>query len=492
MIKKRNNFIIIFCIIFIFFLSRLCFCDNVFEDVTEKMGLVGGLPEEAAWGDFNNDGWVDIYVSGILWRNDGGKRFIKMEGLPSSMQGEGLWGDFDNDGYLDLYSFYTHKLFRNIKGKTFVDVSEKLPPSPIGYSRGAAWGDFNGDGYLDLYVSGYEASFGGEIYPDVIFRNEAGKSFTEVWRTKKEMLQSARGVTACDFDEDGDLDIYVSNYRLFPNLLWRNDGKGIFEEVAELYGVAGDGDLGAWGHTIGSAWGDFDNDGHFDLFVGNFSHPAEYQDRPKFLKNLGEEGGFRFKDLSSTAGLRWQESYASPALGDFDNDGFLDLFLTTIYTGDTSVLYRNNGDWTFTDVTKGSNIGDVSVFYRATPQTYKAAWADYDNDGYLDLVSGGSLFRNTGGGNYWLKVRLEGVGRFNRSAIGAQVRIRSGERILVRQVEAGTGEGNQNDLTLHFGLGNQKGPMEMEIRWTDGTKQKMTVRKVNRLITVGKKTRMRD
>jgi len=443
-----------------------------FEDVTEQVGAAIGT-DPVAWGDYDNDGWVDLCTWGHVWHNEKGARFKK---LPKArVASYSIWADYDNDGYLDVFGpGGGGKLYRNVKGETF-EVSKGLPDIGIPVSLGACWGDFNGDGYIDLYVGGYE-KWTVANYPDVILLNGKGASFTEVWRTPEGRYQPARGITAADFDEDGDLDVYVSNYRLQPNLLWQNDGRGSFTDVAGPYGVAGDGGLGAWGHTIGSAWGDFDNDGHLDLFVGNFSHPPAYQDRPKFYKNLGKEGGFHFKDMSSSAGLRWQESYASPALGDFDNDGFLDLYFTTVYPGDHSVLYHNNGDWTFTDVTAEAGV--------VTERTYQAAWADFDNDGDLDLLSGGKLFRNPGGANHWLKVHLQGNGTsVNRAAIGAQVRIRLGEQVLTRQVEGGTGQGNQNDLTLHFGLGDHGGPVRLEVRWPDGTTQELSS-PVDRLIVV--------
>ena len=137
------------------------------------------------------------------------------------------------------------------------------------------------------------------------------------------------------------MDMFVSNYRLQSNHLWRSDGKGKFENVAATFGAAGKpkgvinytGGIryGISGHTIGSAFGDLDNDGHIDLFVGNFSHPPKSQDRPEFLRNLGPKGEYKFEDKSPHAGLAWQESFASPTLGDFDNDGDLDLYFTTVY-----------------------------------------------------------------------------------------------------------------------------------------------------------------
>lgn len=444
-----------------------------FEDVTEEVGLKGLSGGVAAWGDYNNDGWPDLYTGGQLWRNEKGKRFTRVTGVPLS--GDGIWGDFDNDGWLDLFSWNGKgNVFRNLKGKGFQPIGKAFPQLPMPVSLGAVWGDFDGDGFLDLYVGGYE-TWGKANYVDAIYRNRGNGTFAEVWRTKGRP-QPARGITAADFDEDGDLDVYVSNYRLAPNLLWQNDGKGKFTDIATKTKTAGDGGLGAWGHTIGSAWGDFDNDGHFDLFVGNFSHPPSYQDRPKFLRNGGPAGKFVFEDKSKTAGLKWQESYASPALADFDNDGRLDLFFTTVYRGDRSVLYRNRGGWKFENATAGSKVD--------MPTTYQAAWADFDGDGYLDLVTGGRLFRNPGGKNHWLKVRLIGGGKVNRAAIGTQVRIRLGKEVLTRQVEGATGQGNQNDLTLHFGLRDHIQLVNVEIRWPDGKRQTIAGVKPDRVLTV--------
>ena len=458
-------------VVLVLLLAAAAAAQTPFIDVTADTGL-SPSNSAAAWGDFNNDGWVDLYDGVSLWRNDAGKRFTKVE--PGPTGDKGVWGDFDNDGFLDLYCGGNGKLFRNVDGKTFADVTRLLPERPMDVCRGAAWGDFNGDGYLDLYVGGYEIWEVQAEYPDVILASEAGKSFKEVWRQPAPVLR-ARGVTAADFDEDGDLDIYVSNYRLQPNLLWLNDGTGVFQDVAAAAGAAGDGELGAWGHTIGSAFGDLDNDGRLDLFVGNFSHAPDYQDRPKFLKNLGPDGKFVFQDKTAGAGLAWQESFASPALGDFDNDGYLDLFFNTVYPGDRSVLYRNNGDWTFTDVTDAAGV--------ATANTYQAAWADFDNDGDLDLISGGRLFANPGGTNHWIKVRLIGRGSVNRAAIGAQVRITIGDMTLTRHVSPATGEGNQDDLTLHFGLGAHGGDVRLDVRWPGGDVQSLQS-PADRLVTV--------
>ena len=451
-----------------------------FVDVTDEVGISGG--GQCAWADYDGDGWVDALIGGRLFRNIEGGHFEDVT-QAAGLSGLGAlctWGDSDNDGDLDLVcSTGAGALWINNGDGTFSDGKAGLPDLPTVNSRGVAWADLNGDGLLDLYIGGYE-TWEKAVYPDAIYLNQGDNRFLEHWREAEGQMLSARGVTAADFDEDGDMDVYVSNYRLQPNMLWRNDGGMKLTDVAFEYGAAGNPKdvidytggvrYPMCGHTIGSAWGDLDNDGHLDLFVGNFSHPPDYQDRPQFLRNTGPPD-WHFEDMSTTAGLRWQESYASPALADFDNDGDLDLLFTTVYEGDRSVLYRNDGGWRFTEVTGPSGI--------VTERTYQAAWADFDNDGDLDLMSGGRLWRNDVASGHWLKVRVGGPG----SGIGAQVRITIGGRTLTRQVESATGEGNQSEMTLHFGLGEHADPVELQVTWPGGATRTIAT-DVDRLVAV--------
>ena len=446
----------------------------VFQDKTAEVGLPS--PNDAAcWADFDNDGWVDLCVGGGVWKNQSGKTFTKVADFGSAVA-----ADFDNDGLTDLFSWSSLRLSRNLGGMKFAAV--EMPELPKTVSRGACWGDFNGDGFVDLFVGGYEDWNAGITWPYLVLINDQGKAFRVA---RSESKFRARGVTASDFDQDGDLDVYVSNYRLQPNLLWLNDGSGGFTDVAAPHGAVATSTGFGGGHSIGSAWGDFNNDGLIDLFAGNFAHVDGRGDQPKsrFLKNLGAEQGFKFQDLG-TCGVHYQESYASPSAGDYDNDGNLDLYFTTVYgtasfgRKNNPVLFRNNGQFAVTDATASANLANLSP-------TYQAAWADYDNDGDLDLLSAGKLFQNQGNGNGWLKVRLAGDGTaVNRSAIGGQVRIKLGDRTLTRQVEAGTGEGNQNDLTLHFGLGSQRAPVSLEIFWPNKARQTVAGVQINRLAEV--------
>lgn len=388
--------------------------------------------------------------------------------------------DFDNDGWVDLFSWSNLKLYRNNAGKGFQEFA--LPTLPKCVSRGVCWGDFNGDGFVDLCIGGYEDWDAGITYPSLVLMNQQGNAFQIAWTDSS---FRARGVTACDFDQDGDTDIYFSHYRLQPNTLLVNDGKGHFTEKAAEYNVVATSPGFEGGHSIGAAWGDFDNDGQMDLFAGNFAHVDSRGDQPKsrFLRNLGPAGKFHFED-KGTCGVFYQESYATPAAGDYDNDGNLDLFFTTVY-GTASfnkknypVLFHNQGSFAFADMTAAAGVAEQGP-------TYQAAWADFDHDGDLDLVTTGKLFVNQGNTNRWLEIRLVGNGTtVNRSAIGAQVRIKLKDKTLTRQVEAGTGEGNQNDLTLHFGLGSHQGTVTLEILWPGGKKMTARHTTTNRLIEV--------
>ena len=443
---------------------------QTFVIVNEQAELDGMADGTAAWVDINQDGHIDLNAGNQIWLNDGDGTFSQMP--DTSIASSAVWGDINNDGYPDAVCWAgPGYMYLNEAGKSLKDISDKLPDFPTKVSLGATLGDFNGDTYLDIYVGGYESP---AYQLDAMYFGNGDMTFKEVWRTKGTTMP-ARGITTADYDEDGDLDIYVSNYRLVANTLWQNDGKGVFAQVEKAAKVDGDGGLGAWGHTIGSSWGDFDNDGHLDLFVGNFSHPPAYQDRPKFLKNLGKGGEWVFQDLSAEAGLAWQESFASPALADFDNDGKLDLYFTTVYGGDHCVLYKNNGGFKFSNVTSESGISaDI---------TYQAAWGDFDNDGDLDLATKGRLYQNQSASRNYVKVKLVGNDVTDKMAIGSQVRIKIGEEILTRQVCSSTGQGNQNSTVLHFGLGDHDSDVEATVFWIGGGSQEVTL-KVNTSNTV--------
>ncbi len=445
---------------------------KLFTDVTVARGL-GAMANKdwACWFDLNHDEWIDLAAGQHVWVNNGGTNFTDLRWV-----GNVVAADFDNDGWVDLFSHSNRLLFRNNHGTL---VNFPLPVFPVPYScQAACWGDFNNDGWVDLYVSGFETPAAN--YPNLLLINNSGQSFT---MSTLGSSDTSRGVTACDFDQDNDLDIYVSNYRLQPNQLWRNNGSAVFANKASEYNVLSTERSWPGAHSIGNCWADFDNDGLFDLFSGNFSHRGSswgrdgIQPESDFFRNRGAANHYYFED-KGTCGIYWQESWAVPAAGDYDNDGRVDLFFTTVYSGDYPALFRNVSDFVFTKVEDPPLTG--------LPETYQAAWADYNNDGNLDLMTAGKLFQNNGANsNNWLKVHLTGDGiAVNRSAVGAQVRITLGAKTLTRQVEAGTGQGNQNDLTLHFGLGQQTAPVNVNIIWPGGTMQTVSNVSPNQLISV--------
>ena len=434
-----------------------------FTDVSSAIGLQLAA-SAACWADVDNDGWSDLAAGGVVWKNEMGEKFSKLfEGI-----GEVVASDFDNDGWCDYFSYSQLKLYRNIQGGRF--EAYPLPELPKTVSLGACWGDWDRNGRLDLFVGGYEEWDAGITYPSFVLKQREGGVF-EVGM--QDTRYRARGVSACDYDRDGDLDIYVSNYRLQPNVLWVNDGNGNFSDLAMMAGAVGTSEGFAGGHSIGACWGDFDTDGRIDLFVGNFAHVDRRGDQPKsrFLRNLGEGTPVRLED-KGTCGVFYQESYASPAAGDADNDGDLDLFFTTVYESasfgvrNEPTFFVQRSEWDFVNGNQVAGVAGLGA-------TYQASWADYDLDGDLDLVTAGKLFRNESPElGHWLSVRLEGDGtEVACSAVGAQVRVFAGERTLVRQVEAGTGQGNQNDFALHFGLGDHTGAVRIEVDWPDGVRE---------------------
>ena len=413
----------------------------------------------SAWGDYNNDGYSDMFGGNNLWANNGDGTFAHSNPIE---QGDRIsLGDYDNDGDIDvvcLPSAGSPRLSTNNGDGTWtIDHARFIPNDDDPYNvQAGTWGDFNGDGYLDVYWTGWYT--GGVQDLDVIYMGSGGASFAHTWTAP---WAHGKGVTVCDFDGDADIDISVSNYWMTNSFLWRNNG---FDGVSGLTEIAV-GSLDGGGHTQGSCWADFDNDGDFDLFVANFAHPGNPTAR--FQENQGSPGyGFTNKGL---CGVTQVEPLSCGIAGDYDNDGDVDMLVTVSggYSWTTIMMYRNNGDWTFTEVTS-----DVGLAGQG-PQDI-AAWGDYNNDGFLDLIANQKLWRNPGGSNHWIKVKLLGGphadGLVNGAAIGAQVRIDvPGLGTLTRQVEGNTGQlGSQNDQTMHFGLGSYTGAVDLQIDWPNG------------------------
>lgn len=415
-----------------------------------------------AWGDYNGDGYLDIYLANSgsankLLRGDSTGAFtdVTAESLGNEGHGRGVaWADYDNDGDLDLYLCNTlgesNRLFRN-DGGPFTDITSGLLGGAEN-SEGVAWGDFDGDGYVDLYIVNYGSS-------NKLLRNEGGDVFTDVTMGPLGDDSYGYGVAAGDYDDDGDLDIYIVNSG--ANKLLRNEGAGVFTDVTA-------GPLGDSGDGRGAAWGDYDNDGDLDLYISNNGGGN------LLLRN---DSGV-FADVTSgplgNSGDTW-----GVAWGDYENDGDLDLFLNN--SSGSNVILRNRGGDEFQNAT----VTPIN----AAIQGKAAAWGDYDNDGLSDLY-----IANSGGTNHlyhneyqqrphWLGVRLAGV-YSNRAGIGARVRIVSGGVPQVREISGGSGYCSQNSLIAVFGLAGSAVADSIRVIWPSGIVHDTVLVAADQVITI--------
>lgn len=428
-----------------------------------------------AWGDYDNDGWDDLMTSGAtLYHNEGDGTFtnVTASAIPAgiSSPGGGVWGDYDNDGCLDYFgqggsTGAGELLLHSLCDGTFEDTTtvsgisdlqdlvdcEADGGSSYSPTEGAGWFDYDGDGFIDLYLAEYEcwiSSTEALYFKDRLFRNNGDGTFTDtsdeavVGGLDTELL-AGRGVTPADYDLDGDTDLFVSNYRLNANYFFLNNGDGTLQDIAAENGTQGELTSGAYGHTIGSVFGDIDNDGDFDLVSANLAHPFYYDfsDKTMILMN---DGKGEFTDEGASRGIYYRETSSNPTLLDADNDGDLDLFITNVYVDRDSDYYENDGNGYF--ILQNYESGLI------IRNGWGGAASDFDNDGDMDLVAYG-LFRNDiDSTNSFLQVRAVGL-EGNASAIGAVIQVDTESRSQLRLVSGGSGTSSQDSFTQHFGLG---------------------------------------
>ena len=494
------------------------FGDDRFSNLVEATG--GGV----AFLDFDRDGWLDVYlttgkfVSGLssgqepadrplnrLFRNRGDGTFEDVTdrsgvGLPASFSMGTAVGDFNGDSFPDLFvaGYGRSTLFRNNGDGTFSDVTDEAGVSSPGLcSVGATWFDFDRDGRLDLYVGAYidfdpdysqfyspdgfpgPLAYRGE--PDHLFRNLDGRHFEDVTASMglSQMTGRAMSVATIDVDRDGYPDLYVTNDGT-ENFLLHNEAGRHFSQIARDSGVGYNG-MGDSTASMGVDFGDFDNDGNLDLFVSDNSIGSLYRN----------EGDGLFLDAVVESGLAARSAQYvgwGSFFFDFDNDGDLDILkansdLSRLF-GQEDQVFENVGAGKFQDVSR-----ELGEHFGRTLLSRGAAFADYDNDGDLDVlisnIDGPAVLLRNDGGNRrnWLTLELHGRVS-NPDGIGAVVSARVGQRRQVAYRKASSGYLSCSDPRVHLGLGDREMVDSIEILWPSGTRQVLENVKANQILQV--------
>ena len=496
-----------------------------------KKYIVETTGSGVAFIDYNNDGLLDIFVlsgpggTNRLYRNDGNGHFTDVTeetGLKSNGWSQGVCaGDFDNDGFTDLLvtSWGSLALYRNVDGRRFENVTAKagLKQDRARYNTGCAFLDYDNDGHLDIFVANYlkfdfattpkpgenpycwyrdiAVNCGPRGLPfdhNILYHNNGDGTFTDVSDASgisKPNQSYCLGVLTGDFNQDGRTDIFVACDQT-PSLLYVNRGDGTFSEEALVRGAALD-ENGKTMSGMGATSTDYDGDGKPDIFRTNFSDEREtlYHNR----------GSGDFDDVTIAAGLARNTRWVGWGCGffDFDNDGWKDLLLVSghvfpevdrlnidIRYKDRAILYRNNRDGTFTDISERAGPGILEQH-----AARGAAFGDYDNDGSVEIVINNQnepptlLKAAHKPAGHWAILKLEGV-KSNRSAIGAQVRVTAEGHTQLEEVRSGGSYLSQNDLRLHFGLGSATKVEQIEIRWPSGIRQVERNLDADRVITL--------
>jgi hypothetical protein len=514
--------------------------------VTAKAGIEfvhksGASPEKlmvetfgsgVAWIDYDNDGYPDLYfVNGApgtpnaLYHNNKDGTFTEVTGRAGVAANSGAYaksyktgvavGDYDNDGYLDLYvtALGPNILYRNNEDGTFRDVTATagVAGPATEWSTSTGFFDYDRDGRLDLYVVNYlDYRLDDNIYcglrkdgyrmychptqfdgmADRLYHNNGDGTFTDVSKRAGIANPAGKGlgVTFCDYDRDGDTDIYVANDTV-RNFLYRNNGDGTFTDVAYAAGVGFDPN-GKPQAGMGVDCADYDGNGYPDIFVTNFSEElnALYQNR----------GDGTFEDVSANVGMA--SAFVPLGFGtkmfDFDNDGDLDIHITNGHVIDNVKLYQPNLSYAQKDLlfeNIGGKFRDISAQAGPALQTLRVgrglAVADFDNDGHLDVVISSlgqrpALLKNLGtrSGN-WIMIRAKGK-KSNAFGLGATVKLQTSEGLQVREINNVASYLSSNDTRLHFGLGQAKIVQQIEILWPSGTRQVLKDVPVNQILVV--------
>lgn len=432
----------------------------------------------ACWIDFNNDGYLDLFVSNgnitnqnnSLYINNQAGGFTKIITGPVVNDGGtsigGTCGDYNNDGKPDLFvtnrNNFGNFLYLNTGDTIFSKITTGSIVSDIFNSNSSHWVDLNKDGYADLHVINFQQN-------DVYYINSGLPDFTFTKVDTSQFLLdgtqfSIVGVWS-DYNNDRQSDLFIGNGGTENDFIYTNNGNLTFTKTT----------LNDSRATLGCSWGDFDNDGDLDLYISGFLNTKNRlyinSGAPLFIMNPVDTG-IVSNDPSNSIGSCW---------GDFDNDGDLDLFVSN--DGSNNFLYINTGqpNYGFTKVTTGSIVNDGG-------NSFGCAAGDYNNDGQLDIYvpnrlnQQNFLYRNNGNNNNWITIKCSGTVS-NRSAIGTKVRIKAGGVWQMQEIAAQTGYNSQN-LWLHFGLGASSIIDSIRVEWINGLTHNFTNEAVNRNITI--------
>ncbi|MDE0018381.1 MAG: FG-GAP-like repeat-containing protein [Candidatus Poribacteria bacterium] len=446
----------------------------------------------SAWGDYDNDGDEDIVAVGTyqphaLYRNNGDGTFTNVAEQAGIADPRGGWGslfaDYDNDGSLDLYitrggwsGAAENTLYHNNGDGTFSDVTHAAGVADPQSSFCAAWADYNNDGYLDLYIADGVI---GDGAANVLYHNNGDGTFTNIAESAGVAnTGNSLGTAWGDYDKDGYIDLHVVNFGQ-SNVLYRNNGDGTFTDVTPTTGM----NLPVTDAFV-TFFLDVDNDADLDIFISNsgsfqafiagqITGTAPHDgDRQVLYRNNGDG---TFTDVTRESGLYHAFGAMGANFGDVDSDGYLDIYLATgapqMGRLERDALFRNNGDGTFTDATLALGLGNIGKGHGVT-------FGDVDTDGDVDIyvpVGGAFIgdqwhnlfYQNAGAGNNWLTLKLVGV-KSNRDGIGARVTLRVGDRVIYREVSGGCGFGSTNSLSLEIGLKAHTKVDTLEIAWPSG------------------------